>query len=118
MRAEILQKMVAEVLIEYAKKKQKIAYSDFKAINGIGRRQIGKALGPIGHKCKELKLPKLPAIVIYKRTGKTGDGFIGEFYSNVEPKTEKAYRICKENIEEVFSWQNWDELSKYYNSII
>lgn len=111
-----VQKDIAAILIQCALHKDTIAFSEFKALTGTGKRQVGDEVGPISHKCKEFNLPLLSALVVYKETNKTGDGFIDEFYKGIIPRTEEAYRICEENIQAVWACQDWSKLINYIKS--
>lgn len=74
----------------------RIAYGDLSdLIEGPGPRNMDKVLGTMGRKLKNLKVrgnpvPKIQSLVINKRGGCPGDGFV-EFYNGYSklPKKEK-----------------------------
>lgn len=71
---------------------------------GISRRKLGEYLSHIGNKCKELELPVITVIVVYKNDGKVGKG-----YSEFDPNYTR--QSVKNMQNKVFSQDSWYGLS-------
>lgn len=78
-----VEQQIAEILVEAAKSRRTVSFTEIMKRVGIGRRNIGQYLSHIGHKCKELTLPVITVLVVYKGTNRVGRGYV-EFESNFE----------------------------------
>ena len=70
---EIEQK-IADMIVEAALSDRKVTFTEIMEKVGISRRKLGEYLSHIGNKCKELELPVITVIVVYKNGGKVGKG--------------------------------------------
>lgn len=103
------QQKLSSILINCALEGKTIALSNLGKLVGIGRRQVGNEIGPISCKCRELGLPLLSVLVVYKQTGKTGSGFIDEFYSS-EKNKGRDDEICQCEMQKVYAQKDWSKL--------
>lgn len=101
---EIEQK-IADILVEAALNDKKVTFTEIMEKVGISRRKLGEYLSHIGNKCKELELPVITVIVVYKNDGKVGKGY-SEFDPNYTPQSVED----KQN--KVFSQDSWYGLSQ------
>lgn len=108
------QQKLAVILINCALEGKTIALSELGKPVGVGRRQVGNQIGPISHKCRELGLPLLSVLAVYKTTGKTGTGFIDEFYPS-EKNKGRDDEICRREMDKVYAQRDWSKLVQYLN---
>lgn len=112
------QKRMAEELVNRARNKTTITIMNLGNMVGIGRRQVGKNVGLISEKCKELGLPMLSVLVVKKSDGITASGFLNHFFPNVTDEAEKT-KILRENMEKAYNQKDWSALLNwsYYENI-
>lgn len=101
---EIEQK-IADMLVNAALSDRKVTFSEIMEKVGISRRKLGEYLSHIGNKCKELELPVITVIVVYKNDGKVGKG-----YSEFDPNYTR--QSVKNMQNKVFSQDSWYGLSQ------
>ncbi|WP_266157568.1 HNH endonuclease [Dyella silvatica] len=70
---------IRDWLIEIARHRGKVAYSEVMAAFGIDRGSIGRVLGKLGNEAKELQEPIITALVVKKATGCCSSGLAEEF---------------------------------------
>lgn len=97
---------VADVLVEAALSRRCISFTEIWERTGVGRGQIGKRLSTIGRRCKQLKLPIITVLVVYKGTNRVGKGYV-EF----EPKFPEHPELAEAEKERVWANKEWDFFS-------
>ena len=105
--------MMAEILVECATEKKLITFSDLANRVGIGRRQVGLIAGIISQKCRDLDLPLISVLIVYKSTNRTGDGFIKIFFPK-EYENGTGNKIVEEEMKKVYAQQDWNKLLNSY----
>lgn len=100
---------IANMLVEAAQRKETVSFTEIMEKLHIGRRYLGDYLSHIGNKCKELGLPFLTVLVVYKGTDIVGTGY-SEFAAEFENNSE----IAKIDQEKVFAQKSW---AKIYKSV-
>jgi hypothetical protein len=70
---------IRDWLIEIARHRGKVAYSEVMIAFGIDRGSIGRVLGKLGHEAKERQEPIITALVVQKATGRCSSGLAEEF---------------------------------------
>lgn len=78
-------------LVEAAKNKNKLLYSDLAPKINTNSLSVGKALEPIQAYCIDNRLPPLSAIVVGKTTRMPGSGFIAWDVDDIETAYEKVF---------------------------
>ena len=101
------EQQIANMLVEAAQRKETISFTDIMESAGISRKTIGGCLSHIGTKCKELGLPVLTVLVVYKGTDIVGTGY-SEFAADFENDSE----IAKIDQEKVFAQKSWEKIYK------
>lgn len=99
------EQQIAAILVEAANVERTVSFTEIMKRVGISRRKIGKYLSQIGNKCKELGLPIITVLVVYKGTSKVGKGYI-EF----EPDFINNPSLVKSQTEKVYKQKNWSGL--------
>lgn len=98
---------IADILVRAAVQGKTVTFTEIMNKLHIGRRYLGEYLSHIGEKCKELGLPIITSIVVYKDSNKVGKG-----YSEFEPDFERNPQIAKDEQKKVFAQGSWEKLSK------
>lgn len=80
-------------LIEVARSKGKVTYSETMAVFGIGRATIGRALGRLGNDAKDRGEPIITALVVSKTTQHCSKGLAAEF--GIHDDDEERQRLYK-----------------------
>lgn len=96
---------VSRILVAFASQGKTVTFTEIMQNAGIGRGGIGKCLSHIGTKCKELGLPAITSIVVYKGTKKVGSG-----YAEFDPDFESHPKEVEKEQKRVFGEQFWDPL--------
>lgn len=78
-------------LVKAARNMDTLYYSDLAPKIPTNDLNVGQALGPIQAYCIENALPPLTVLVVSKKNGKPGDGFIGATPESFEPELARAY---------------------------
>lgn len=100
-----IEQHIADILVEAALKGKTVTFTEIMEELHISRRYLGDYLSHIGKKCKELGLPIITVIVVYKNSGKVGSG-----YAEFDPNYTKR-SVAKEQ-KKVFSQDSWEGLSQ------
>lgn len=100
------EQQAADVLVEAALAHRTASFTEIMTRVGTGRGQIGKYLSNIGHKCKELGLPIITVLAVYKGSNKVGEGYV-EF----EPKFAEHPELAEQEKNKVWANKEWDALS-------
>jgi putative restriction endonuclease len=87
-----------KVLAEIASQNKLINYGELGKRIGIHHRAVRLVLGLIQDHCLNHELPPLTILVINKKEGKPGDGFIAWDVENIESGLEQVYN---------FNWNNY-----------
>lgn len=100
-----VEQQIADILVEAALKGKTVTFTEIMEKLHIGRRYLGDYLSHIGQKCKELRLPIITVIVVYKNNGKVGEG-----YTEFDPNYTKQ-SVEKEQ-KKVFLQDSWEGVSQ------
>lgn len=101
------EQQIAEILIEAAIQKRTVTFTEIMQRVGISRKNLGKYLSNIGHKCIENNLPIITVLVVYKGNGKVGKG-----YTEFEPNFQNNPNLVKAEQKKVLDNKSWIELSE------
>lgn len=78
------------ILVQAAKKKETITYTDLGRKSGSNHRKLGPYLYPIQDYCKSIKgMPPLTILVVKKSTGKPSTGIAGQDF---ERKRDEVFQ--------------------------
>lgn len=102
-----VEQAIADILVNAAKQGKTVTFTEIMNELHISRRYIGEYLSHIGQKCRELDLPIITSIVVYKNSNIVGKG-----YSEFAPDFVKNPQIAKDEQKKVFAQDSWEELSK------
>lgn len=80
------------ILVEYAKKRERLTYGVMASKIDIHPRMVRFLLGPIQNYCLENKLPPLTILAINKKSGEPGVGFIAWSRDDLEVGCEEVYQ--------------------------
>lgn len=105
------------VLIDVAKRRKTISYSELGAAIGVHHRAIRYVLGVIQNFCLEENLPPL-TILIVNGSGKPGTGFIAYNLRNFEEGLEKVWSFDWKSIENPFEFSQSGESYKSLVSLL
>lgn len=91
------------VLVESAKNRKTLTYSDLAPLINTNPLSVGKGLGPILFYCIDNKLPPLTVLVIGKISGVPGTGFIAWDIDDLEEANKQVFAFNWDTVENPFA---------------